>query len=196
VKRTRQFVRRHYPDDRIVINGEERTITFPRARAISVRYDDDGPIDAVFDRIEQYLDPSSPDHLRFSRYQPRAYFLGEGAEEDPHVASAIGLLRSGLLKRAESSVSTFAKTLQRMIGEHETFLDALDRGHVLPTAVLRELSGTDDDIETLFEHPGAEPETLYDVENLREDTEADLEHIRLNQVHIRQRRSSWRIRPV
>ena len=39
VRRTRPFVKRYYPNDRIVIDGIEVPITFPRPRPISVPYD-------------------------------------------------------------------------------------------------------------------------------------------------------------
>lgn len=177
VKRTRQFVKKHYADDRVMIDGEERTITFPRAKAISVRYDVDGPTAAMFDLVERYLDPDGDDRLLFSRYSANAY-RKKKEDDDPAAAQAIGLLRSGLLKRAESSVHAFACTLDRMIREHALFLEALDRGLVVPTYVLRELAATEDDIDTLLGKGRGEAVDAFNVEPLRTDTSEDLDKLR------------------
>ena len=42
-----------------------------------------------------------------------------------------GLLRSGLLKRLESSPHALHSSLEKMVASHETFLEALRRGFVL-----------------------------------------------------------------
>ena len=174
VKRTRQFVRRHYAEDTIEIDGVPRTIVFPKAHALSVRYDVEGPMSGLFDALERFLDPSTPETLRFARYDAEAY--RKEPDLDAGIGIAIGLLRSGLLKRAESSAHAFALTLTRMIAEHRRFLEILAKGHVIGTRVLRELaSGTEeDDIETFLGHAETSPVTDFDAAKLREDVEADL----------------------
>ena len=172
VKRTRQFVRQHYADDTITIDGTPRAITFPKANALTVRYDVDGPTSALFDALERFLDPDHPETLRFARYDTGSY------RDDPEetIGLAIGLLRSGLLKRAESSAHAFGATLSRMIDEHVTFLDALERGYVVGTQVLRELAnGADeDDVDTFLGTADAMPTDAFDAGKLQEDVEADL----------------------
>ena len=145
VKRTRQFVRAHYADDTIEIDGVPRAITFPKANALTVRYDVDESMSDLFDTLERYLDPDGADTLRFARYDAEAY--RDDPDPGESIGMAIGLLRSGMLKRAESSAHAFATTLARMVGEHDSFLDALDKGYVVGTQVLRELSSGVDEEE-------------------------------------------------
>ncbi len=103
VKRTREFVRRHYAGDNITgPDGAPTPIVFPAPQAVSVRYNLDEMLPGFFDRLEAALDPESPDAIAFSRYMPDLY-LREGAEpeEEARAQALAGLLRSGLLKRFE-----------------------------------------------------------------------------------------------
>ena len=87
----------------------------------------------------------------------------------------VGLLRSGLLKRFESSAFAFRKTVEKMVREHGLFLDALDAGHVVRTAFMKELSADDDaafeDVLAATEH--RVDAALYDSEKLRAAVERD-----------------------
>ena len=58
VKRTRQFIKKHYPNDQVKINGVMQTIVFPEPKAISVRYNLDSLMPGLFDLIETYFDPN------------------------------------------------------------------------------------------------------------------------------------------
>ena len=71
-----------------------------------------------------------------ARYAPSFYRKDD--DIDRREMSNVGLLRSGLLKRAESSTAALAVTLHRMIAAHETFLASLDEGHVMIGDALRE----------------------------------------------------------
>ena len=77
VKRTRQFVKKHYSGDRIrLADGSEATIIFPEPRAITVRYPLSEPLAEVFDLIDEALDPDLKDGaITFARYVPDAYRL-------------------------------------------------------------------------------------------------------------------------
>ena len=66
VKRTRQFVKKHYAGDNIVgADGRPQPIVFPQPRAISVRYHLDDLLPGFFDRLEAALDPDSSDAITF-----------------------------------------------------------------------------------------------------------------------------------
>ena len=117
----------------------------------------------------------------FARYTPEAYLRGAGDEEEAARARAtVGLLRSGLLKRFESSAFAFRRTTEKMVREHEVFLDALDRGHVATTAFMQELSGDDDAIfDTLLAtSPNLRDASTYDVESLRAAVRRDRDTLR------------------
>ena len=182
VKRTRQFVKKHYSGDTIVgPDGRPQTIVFPKPRAITVRYELDDLLPGLFDQLEDALDPDSGGAITFARYMPDAYLVGGGdAEEEARGRAAVGLLRSGLLKRFESSAFAFNNTVEKMAREHDAFLDALDAGYVVTTAFMRELSGDDEavfeDLLTATEHQT--DAVLYDTETLRAAVERDRDLLR------------------
>ena len=176
VKRTRQFVKRHYANDNITgPDGRPMPIVFPEPRAMSVRYDLDALLPGFFDRLETALDPDDEDCITFARYTPDAYLLEGGDEETAQRRALIGLLRSQLLKRFESSIYAFRQTTGKMVREHRAFLDALDAGYVVTTDFMRELAADDEGVlEELLE--GTEHRSdaaLYDAEALREAVESD-----------------------
>ena len=177
VKRTRQFVKKHYAGDNIVgPDGRPQPIVFPQPRAISVRYNLDDLLPGFFDRLEAALDPDSGDAITFARYMPEAYRHDAGdSEEDARARAMVGLLRSGILKRFESSAFAFRRTVGKMAREHSTFLDALAAGYVVTTEFMRELSADDD---AAFEDMLAGTEhrsnaSLYDEQRLRVAVERD-----------------------
>ena len=182
VKRTREFVRRHYANDTIRgPDGIARPIVFARPKAISVRYDLDESLPGFFDRLEAALDPDGGEALVLARYTPDAYLRGAGDEEEAARARAtVGLLRSGLLKRFESSAFAFRRTTEKMVREHDVFLDALDRGHVATTAFMQELSGDDDAIfdGLLTTSANLREASAYDVEGLRAAVRRDRDTLR------------------
>ncbi len=178
VKRTRQFVKKHYANDYIKgPDGNMVPIIFPQPNAITVRYDLDESYPDLFDSIEDALDPESPNQLLFARYKTEIYRLKPNEDDNFNASAAIGLIRSGLLKRFESSGEAFRKTIKRLIVQHHLFLKALDSGYVITTAFLNELSVTDDDnFEDLLENnENTFPLDDYKKVDLRKDIEHDLE---------------------
>ncbi|WP_051882293.1 helicase-related protein [Parvularcula oceani] len=180
VKRTRAFVKRHYKDERFIgPDGTEQQLSFPRATPKTVRYEVDGPLPALFDAVEAALDPqrSRAEQVLFARYHTAAYRLsGEDDEEAAQAQAAIGLLRSGLLKRFESSAHAFRRTLTKMVREHDTFLAALAEGHVVGTQFLRDWQGAADEedlSDVLGNNDLSEPASAYDTDSLRRDVEGD-----------------------
>jgi hypothetical protein len=177
VKRTRQFVKKHYAGDNIAgPDGRPIPIVFPQPRAISVRYNLDDLLPGFFDRLEDALDPDSGDAIAFARYMPNAYLLtGADAEEDARARAMVGLLRSGILKRFESSAFAFRETVGKMAREHGAFLDALDAGYVVTTDFMKELSADDDAVfeDVLAETHHRIDAALYDVDRLRVAVQRD-----------------------
>lgn len=183
VKRTRQFVKKHYSGDTIKgPDGRDQPIVFPQPRAISVRYALDDPLPELFDEIEAALDPDTgPDSLTFSRYTIDSFRHGQhDPEADAQAAATVGLIRSGLLKRFESSAFAFRQTLDVLVHGHEVFLEALGKGHVVTTRFLREISAADE--ASLDEMLEASADTFsardFEDKSLRKAVEADLEKLR------------------
>ncbi|MYC05156.1 MAG: SWF/SNF helicase family protein [Rhodothermaceae bacterium] len=82
---------------------------------------------------------------------PDAYRIAPlDQEENGRVRAMTGLLRSGLLKRFESSCFAFRETIRKMVRQHDQFLEALEKGHIVTTAFLQEQEVSGDD-EILFE---------------------------------------------
>ncbi|MFH1276822.1 MAG: helicase-related protein [Candidatus Eisenbacteria bacterium] len=181
VKRTRRFIKKYYASDQIRgPDGRMVPIRFPRPIASSIGYNLDAVLPGFFARLEEILMPECGHPLlRMARYQPERYPAGGGdAGED---AALVGLLRSALLKRFESSVEAFRRTVGRMIRAHEAFLDAISRGRVVRKEFFRELSAAEDegDIEELLEgSEHAEDASAYDVARLAADVRSDLALLR------------------
>jgi hypothetical protein len=151
-------------------------IRFPTPVASSIAYDLDAVLPGFFSRLEAILMPENGHPLlQMARYQPERYpAAGDDPDED---TALVGLLRSALLKRFESSAEAFRRTVGRMIREHEVFLDALARGKVVRKEFFRELSAAEDegDVEEILdasEH--ADDASAYNVARLGEDVRSDL----------------------
>ena len=189
VKRTRRFIKHHYQNDLIRgADGRMVPIQFPTPVAASITYDLDDVMPGFFSRLEDVLAPpqGSP-LLRMARYQPDRFLAGAG--QSGQDTALVGLLRSALLKRFESSAYAFRCTVARMAREHETFLAALDLGKVVRKELLRELSASeDDDIEALIEDSGeAEDAALFDVQALRVAVQGDLDLLREMEAAVQAR---------
>ncbi len=178
VKRTREFVKKHYTGDTITgPDGRPQPIVFPVPQPITVRYPLDDPLPALFDEIETALDPDGRrGALTFSRYGTDVFRKGmHDDDEDPQLAATVELIRSALLKRFESSPYAFCKTLGALITGHETFLEALRKGRVVTTRFLHEFEDDDTTLdELLARNPDTEPADLFDVPRLRQAVENDL----------------------
>jgi hypothetical protein len=181
VKRTRRFIKKHYASDLIRgPDGRMVPIRFPRPIASSIGYDLDAALPGFFARLEAILMPETGHPLlRMARYQPERYPAAGGNAGDD--SALVGLLRSALLKRFESSTEAFRRTLDRMIREHETFLDALARGWVVRKEFFRELSAAESegDVEEILEaSEHAEAASAYDVVRLQTAVRFDLALLR------------------
>ena len=170
VRRTRRFILRNYPNARL--NG--KPIQFPTAVLRTQRYELDDAYPGLFAHVA-----SAMDELTLARYRPDDYrFDGEG---DSRARGLAGLLRTGLLKRFESSVDAFRSTLQKMVEAHETFLVGLNQGVVVVLGTQRARRSEAEDPVELAAALGSEERSIseYKAAPLREDVEADLERLRV-----------------
>ncbi len=178
VKRTRQFVKTHYQNERIkLLDGRTVPLTFPDPKPSTIEYRLDAVLPGFVGELEAALmPPAGPPLLKLARYQPERYQNGAAGGE----GTVIGLLRSALLKRFESSVFAFGRTVSKMVREHEVFLKGLDSGVVYEGKLLREVSAADDvDADEVLDElaeklgPGKSA-TDYDAKRLRADVAVDL----------------------
>jgi hypothetical protein len=181
VKRTRHFVKKHYADNQIKLpDGTITVIQFPKPIPSTINYSLDQTLPGFLNRLEAALMPvHGRPQLTMARYQVENYIGGVRNAQDHAV---VGLLRSALFKRFESSVRAFAKTTEKMVREHELFLAGLDRGVVLRKEVMRELSAADQDEDSLDDllddGEVGDRADQYDLRRLRRDVESDLDLLR------------------
>jgi hypothetical protein len=187
VKRTRGFIKREYPHEQIRLsNGQLALIRFPRPVLKTIRYQTTALMKELLEELEKALAPADGvPALRMARYQPEQYLLPENRPEGMRSENpVVGLLRTALLKRFESSVDAFCRTVERMIREHEVFLKGLDEGMVLKKEALKEISAAGDEVddeslaEIIADSEYADPIDDYDGESLREAVENDLDILR------------------
>jgi superfamily II DNA or RNA helicase len=184
VRRTRRFVKNHYAGDYIVVNGVRQTITFPTCTVNRLDYALAEDVPGIFEQLTTALagglnretgDDHSHGRLRMARYTQSQYLLT--GDSETYETQNAGLLRSGLLKRFESSGHAFRKTVEAMIESHEHFLAALERGWVLRGDALKEWSTSDsDDLSHLMDDDTADasPVSLYSYETLHAHVKEDL----------------------
>ena len=182
VRRTRSFVKKYYPSDTLMLDGQLVHITFPTPNVAKVSYDLDAVLPGFFDRFAHALDSpvaasGDPTVLTLARYAPSRY--RRDGDIEAHEAQLSGLLRSGLLKRFESSAYAFARTCLKMAASHDSFLTLLDEGKVASGAVLKDWIATDsDEDEEVDEFMDRNIEELehagdFDLDLLRTDVAND-----------------------
>lgn len=208
VRRTRSYVKHYYPGEELVVNGVKQRITFPTPEVLPVTYNLSAVLPGFLDRFAASLEIPDPDPdaepetrersailrasarraageqvLTLARYAPSAYRLD--GDYEPYEGQVSGLLRSGLLKRFESSAHAFANTCATMANSHDAFLDLIENGQVATGAALRELSASDSDsLDVLIaarrdtENWKVAPAADYDCDRLRADVEADCDLLR------------------
>ncbi len=180
VRRTRHFIKKYYPNEPIPGMGGQ-VIRFPEPIVKQVEYSLDAVLPGFFDDFAEALAPAEGDpKLTLARYWPSRYRHEPDPEINQREAALVGLLRSGLLKRFESSVNAFARTAKRMADSQDRFLAAMDRGFVLNSKVLGDWSETDNDeaLAELLADSGSESIELYREADLRRDIEADRDILR------------------
>lgn len=185
VRRTRHFVQKYYPHDKITLpDGTRESIQFPRPHVRSVSYDLEKLLPGFFDEFCEILQPDDGHPLlTMARYWPSRY--RKDGQTSARELALVGLIRSGLLKRFESSAYAFANTLGRMIAHHDTFLTALGRLVIPAPDTLTELASTDNDAEwdELLAEGTPIATSEFDVERLRHDVASDRNL--LAQLHAR-----------
>ena len=180
VKRTRQFIKKHYKHDRIPgPDGTYMPITFPKPIPQTVRYNLDEVLPGIFAQFAEALMPAvGKPRLTMARYQVERYLL-EPDDDAEQETALVGLLRSGLLKRFESSAHAFGNTCRKMADKHQLLLEAMDAGHVIRKDFYKECGGAEDLEEDEFqefleESEHSESLDLYDTIRLRKDVENDM----------------------
>lgn len=192
VRRTRKFVKEHYANELVVgPDGKTTTIKFPQPRVRRIEYDLNAAglrlIDAMVYALDDPTDPyvpsawvdraQDPNRLMLARYLSSMYTLDHDLQE--YQITNAGLLRSGLLKRLESSPHALHDSLNRMISSHEAFFEGLERGYVLKGEALSEWASSEsDDLDVFVDEfdktEQIEPVDGYHLAELVTDVTSDI----------------------
>jgi Helicase conserved C-terminal domain/PLD-like domain/SNF2-related domain len=192
VRRTRKFVKEHYANELIIgPDGKPTAIKFPQPKVRRIGYDLDADglslIDAMVYALDDPADPHAPHawedrsrdpkRLMLARYLSSMYTVDHDLQE--YQITNVGLLRSGLLKRLESSPQALHSSLEKMIASHEAFLDALGRGFVLRGEALSDwISSDSDDLDEFVaefdKDDQIESVDGYHLAELQADVESDI----------------------
>ncbi|MGV9792574.1 helicase-related protein [Gordonia sp. NPDC003422] len=192
VRRTRKFVKEHYANELIRgADGQLTTLRFPQPKVRRIDYDlnDDGLalIDAMVYALDDPTDPHAtraweersrdPQRLMLARYLSSMYTVDHDLQE--YQITNAGLLRSGLLKRLESSPQALHASLENMIASHESFLEALGKGFVLKGEALSDWVSSDSDDLDAFVAEFDNDEQIesvdgYHLTELQGDVESDI----------------------
>jgi len=191
VRRTRHFVRRYYPHDRVKgPRGDEILVRFPDPHVEAATYSFDTILPGFFDEFAEALAPEKGEpKLTLARYAPSRYLSAgqEAGEKRLSEEALVGLLRSGLLKRFESSAHAFAETAERMARANDVFLDGLEKGYILTAEAIEEWEQVDSDeaFNELVQDSGSVGTAGFDVERLRQDVIKDRDLLRSFTVKAR-----------
>jgi hypothetical protein len=193
VRRTRRFIKKEYANDFITNNrGELVPIEFPTPSIERLTYDLDIDSDDIVGRVIYALAVSDdenlviraginrdPARLSLARYAPSVYLKVN--DPDHLQITNVGLLRSGLLKRLESSTAALSATLTRLIASHGAFIEGIDAGYVITGETLRGYVSSESDnlnefLDELDEDSADEVRDIkdYDGAALKRDVELDL----------------------
>jgi hypothetical protein len=182
VRRTRRFIKTHYENATMPTDtGERVRINFPDPKPRRVDYTFTETFgDDYFADVAQGLAAGEREdpELTLARYRPSYYLEGE---EDASELSLVGLLRTGLLKRFESSSYAFANTLSGMIRQNRAAIRLLEEGYFPETDAIEEWVETDSDegMDEVFADTsdGRIPLAATDAnpDRLRADLEHDLD---------------------
>ena len=182
VKRPRRFIKKYYPKDTIPNSeGKLVPIKFPKPVPETLRYEFNETLIEFMEKFEEALVPEPPQEplLKLARYKTELFLKDRTAseiEEDKRRCNSVdGLLRTSLLKRLESSVYSFRRSISRMIEQHETFLLGINKNRVISSEFFREYDGDDDDVlDSIEDYLEEENGSQYKIKELKKAISDDL----------------------
>lgn len=131
VRRTRQFIRRAYPD--ATIGGKK--ITWPERQLRTARYDLEATYEGIYRDIVRRIEGLNLAHYNLESYK-RSPIEQDEFELGREVA-LVGIFKSRFLKRLESSLDAFRISIRRALEFVKTFDEYVQDGIVLDSASFR-----------------------------------------------------------
>ena len=130
IRRTRQYIKDNYPDARYKgEDGEWTLIKFPERELSEVNYSLDDTYQGLYSQIAEKIEKK----LNLAYYRLEEYrIVGERDKMELGRMKALGgILQTLLLKRLESSVEAFRKSIQTQIDFLSKFKDVFKEGKIL-----------------------------------------------------------------
>jgi len=153
IRRTRQFIRRAYPD--ATIRGER--ITWPQRRLYTVEYDLEATYEGFYKQIVRRIES-----LNLAHYNLESYKRSAQEQDDFELGrqvALVGIFKSRFLKRLESSIDAFRISIRRALEFVKTFAEYVQDGVILDAAsfqiAMRLLDSDDADSEADVPHSRA-----------------------------------------
>lgn len=131
IRRTRQFIKRAYPD--ATIRGKK--ISWPERRLQTVEYDLETTYEGFYTKIVKSIDGLSLPHYNLESYKKKAE-QQDDFELGRQVA-LVGIFKSRFLKRLESSIEAFSISIRRALEFAKTFAEYVQDDIVLDAASFR-----------------------------------------------------------
>lgn len=145
IRRTRQFIRRAYPE--ATIRG--KTVTWPKRRLRTIEYDLQATYEGFYRQIVRRIESLNLAHYSLENYKRT------GQEKDDFELgrqdALVGIFKSRFLKRLESSIDAFRLSIRRSLEFVKTFAEYVQDGIILDAAsfqiAMRLLDKDDEDTE-------------------------------------------------
>ncbi len=131
IRRTRQFIKRAYPD--ATIRG--KTITWPERRLQTVEYDLEATYKGFYQEIVTRIDGLMLPHYNLESYKKKSEEQDEF--ELGRQVALVGIFKSRFLKRLESSIDAFRISIRRALEFAKTFAEYIQDDIVLDSASFR-----------------------------------------------------------
>jgi hypothetical protein len=131
IRRTRQFIRRAYPE--ATIRGKK--ITWPRRQLHTIEYDLEATYEGFYKHIVRNIESLNLPHYNLESYK-RSRQEQDDFELGRQVA-LVGIFKSRFLKRLESSIDSFRISTRRALEFVKTFAEYVQDGIILDAASFR-----------------------------------------------------------
>lgn len=131
VRRTRQFIRRAYPE--ATING--KAITWPERRLVTLEYDLAATYEGFYADIVRRIE-----QLKLAHYNLESYKATNATRDEFELGrqeALVGIFKSRFLKRLESSIDAFRISIRRALEFAKTFNEYIQEDVVLDAASFR-----------------------------------------------------------
>ncbi|EFO80922.1 helicase domain-containing protein [Oscillochloris trichoides DG-6] len=174
IRRTRAFIQEHYGE--MTIN--EQPLRFPqRAPLQTLRYSLGDTYHGLFGQIT-----SAIENLELPAYNPESYLLAPSANDKLRALTnggIVGLLKTTLLKRFESSVVAFRRSIHRLRSFQAKFLEQLRTGRLLHSGAHRRILRLEEDddpvgLDTLLESLEVVDLARYRMAAIEQDVAHDI----------------------